>query len=257
MSEEEIQSEGDQNNEPDIVNDIKTLNEAATKGPLSELLSPAAKVFGTSLGSWAESVTQKRKKNIESHIDAVKAKNPELLLDSTPAHAEELNEWVLGAGKYNTDDGEAPLWRSIFEDILSGEADMELIKIAKLLNHEDLQQLAIAKIEKINLKNNYNLEKLERIGLIRRLETYRYDMMASIIMALLLVYYLFTMSIYNLGSTLGTPGFVFVTTILFFSALSFVQTREIIVGVFKRVSYKHTSTGNLILHKYLKYKANQ
>ncbi|MBG6160565.1 nitrate reductase NapE component [Labrenzia sp. EL_195] len=143
----------------------KTINDMSSKGWLSDLLGPMAKVLGKELGEWAESVVKGRRENVEHILEEVYNKNPEARVPETPRAALDFQEWLKGASTAEPNTPEASIWQSIIEDIINAddEVDGNIIATAQSLRKSDL--LIMERIDKRFEVSLYDAERISQKNL--------------------------------------------------------------------------------------------
>ena len=146
------------------------VNTMSSKGWMSDLLGPMAKVFGKELGEWAQNIADKRKENTKSHIEEVTKRHPDLRLPETPKAAADFQYWVHGASEAEPGTPEAALWQSLLEDIMrnDGKNQSHLIDLAKQLAREDVHILLnINKASRSSIEG-VSLDRLIELGLVKK-----------------------------------------------------------------------------------------
>ena len=139
MSEDEAK----QNEDDDPFDQAVAINNASSKGVLSDLLGPTARALGDYFGERTEAfVRRKRDENLRKHIAEVHDATSARIDDITPRIATDLSDWAKGAQDVDDDDEKAALWRGILEGIIEGnERGDRLIEIAKSLSYDELEVL--------------------------------------------------------------------------------------------------------------------
>ena len=235
----------DKGHEQDFVDDVDRVNAAASRGPLSALLGPAATVLGTRLGDWTERAFGKGRDNVRRHIEAVQAKNPQLEhieIDATPGKQQDLFDWAQESKQYSEDDEDlSALWRGILDEILSNDdSQKRTISFAKELDRRDLALLCEPDIALAYHPREPRIERLVRMGLITietnlKLEALRATFLYGCLA--ILAYLAFRIAgSYRLFGSFGEIAnlnllqdslvvFSVITFILFFASLFFMSSR--------------------------------
>lgn len=157
----------------DVGGALSAANEATGKGVLSKLLGPACEIWGAELEDLARWTVKWRKKNIQSHKDAVFAKKPEFeKIEPTLKRVKSVADWHEVAQDTGEDElEEASLWRAVLDEILSKhDESCSLISIAKRLDKQRIESLKVIQ-NKLVLEDKFSADKydlLVEIGLARR-----------------------------------------------------------------------------------------
>ncbi len=154
----------------DFGKDLASMNDAASKGPLSALLSPAFTVWGKKLEEFAEWTAGKRRENLEAHKEAVLQANPDMKMEEPSLkQVKLLAMWSEHAQDVEEGEPEAALWRAILDDILKKSvSSAHLIDIAGRMNPRDIHELMPIPIDGIfgRPANQMNLQNLISLGLV-------------------------------------------------------------------------------------------
>lgn len=162
---------------------LVSLNDSSAKGIIHDLFHPSAKEIGS---FWGEKVkkllSEKKLKNLETHLNAVDKTNPQLAFEFTARRADYIQEWTQYADKVEENDIDAAMWQSVLEDILVNGGEREDIDLAKKMTPEmleiirDLHALkSRLKFKRISNSKNQSLNKLVELGLARKITTPRFS----------------------------------------------------------------------------------
>ncbi|MEW4459557.1 hypothetical protein AB1K42_15815 [Roseibium algicola] len=135
-------AEAEEDKESNILETTGKINETASKGPLSALLSPTFEILGKEAADWTQKKINKRKENNQKHIENVIEAVGGAGVDPSELMIENLREWEETAGYFDDKDEEAALWRGVLEEILTEKTNhSDLIEVAKKLNRFDIDQI--------------------------------------------------------------------------------------------------------------------
>ncbi|MBO6507318.1 MAG: hypothetical protein JJ979_02340 [Roseibium sp.] len=137
-----MDKKSDPDQEEGVLDSVASANNAASKGPLSALLTPTFEILGKEAGDWTQRLINNRKVNKAAHIDAVRQEIGESENEPSELMLENLLQWEERASLFDEEDEESALWRGILDEILTTKTDhKEIIEIAKSLNRYDLRAL--------------------------------------------------------------------------------------------------------------------
>ncbi|CTQ45712.1 hypothetical protein [Roseibium aggregatum] len=215
---------------------VERLNKMGGKdGLLERLFGGSVDILGgklTALTAWA---FEERQANTRSHVEAVQAKNPELI-DITPnlKTIEYFHEWQKKAENVGPDDADAALWRGILEDILRGEDrfQSDIIDIAKKIDAKDFEILRKVRQGGIRITHDARIDRLIRLGLIQ-ISTSNMILGQSLLLGSLfaIAYLLKFVSDYVVGdgsldAAIGAAMLMLFPTFLLFTSIRMIRWRK-------------------------------
>lgn len=193
MAEESEADHKDGGADIDLGSDISKLNDAASKGIIGALFLPSATIIGQELATWFREAFDSRKKNIKSHVDAVRKANPDAILEPTPRNADALEVWSKEASAYGPEDELAALWRGILDRILrNGKDNKSLIEMASSLDIADMKLLERLSMNPISNASDSRVNKLVNRGLVYlTLELSRFSKSIVLLIVMALCFFIF------------------------------------------------------------------
>jgi hypothetical protein len=149
----------------------------AKSGPVRDLFSPAAKVFGKYWGHRASEITarwhQQQEENLRDHQRRVEEViGPPKQRPVSKKQIDEINEWTERAEDVPLDDKEsAALWQSLLAEIYSKSQDVqERLTMIKQLTPSDAKLLLNAEFRDIfqSAENRQQLDHLVQLGILSK-----------------------------------------------------------------------------------------